>query len=189
MFSSHLVSLLKRGGIAVIPTDTLYGIVASSRNRDAVARLYRLRRSTPKKPFIVLIPAPAALHEFGFRPSVAQTKFLKTVWSGKVSVILSCTGKRFSYLHLGTETLAFRVPKPAWLRALLKKTGPLLAPSANREGEKPAETIREARHYFGNSVDWYVSAGRRLRGKPSTLVSFVGNEPSIIRTGAVRVTW
>ena len=77
--------------------------------------------------------------------------------------------KRFEYLHRGTAALAFRVPKSAWLRKLLQKTGPLIAPSANFEGEPPALSFRAAKKYFGKSVDFYVDAGR-LISKPSTLI-------------------
>lgn len=170
-----------------MPTDTIYGVVALASNREAVARLYRLRRNARRKPFIILIENARSLREFGIIISARQKEFLKKCWPGKVSIIFRCPSTRFNYLHLGTKTLAFRVPKNGKLLSFLKKTGPLVAPSANPEGKKPSETISEARRYFGNQVDRYVSAGRRLCGKPSTLVSFVGDKPIIIRQGAVRV--
>ena len=105
-----------------------------------------------------------------------------------MSVVLPCPAKEFSYLHLGTKTLAFRLPKSAKLQALLKKTGPLVAPSANPEGKKPAETIAEAKDYFGDKVGMYVSASKRYFGKPSTLLSFVGKRPKVLREGAVTIT-
>lgn len=174
---------LRRGGIVVIPTDTVYGIVAKAQNRNAVLRLCRMRRRSAKKPFIVLVGDMYDIREFGVRVTAAQRRFLKKVWPGKVSVIFCCPEKRFAYLHRGTNTLAFRMPRSQPLRALLKKTGPLVAPSANPEREKPAQTISEARRYFGKQVDFYIGAGRRLCGKPSTVVSFKGSEPRIIREG------
>lgn len=174
---------LRRGGVAVIPTDTVYGIVVKAQNRHAVLRLYRMRRRFAKKPFIVLVKDMCDIREFGVRVTAEQRRFLKKVWPGKVSVIFRCRDKRLVYLHRGTNTLAFRLPRSRSLRAFLKKTGPLAAPSANPEGKKPAETIAEARSYFGKQVDFYVGAGRRLCGKPSILVSFEGSEPRIIREG------
>ena len=182
--SAHLTSILKHGGIAVIPTDTLYGIVARALDKKVVQRLYRIRRKTPKKPFIILISSREDLTAFGVKPNAAASGFLRCVWPGKVSVILHCTGKKYSYLHLGTKTLAFRLPQSRKLRALLKKTGPLVAPSANEEGKPPARTIVEARKYFGNRVDLYVN-GRTTRA-PSTLVSLLSGTPQVIRAGAGR---
>lgn len=183
-----LAYVLKRGGLAVIPTDTLYGIVACALDKTAVQRLYRLRRRTARKPFVVLISSTKEFAAFDITPSAAVLRFLKTVWPGKVSVVFRCSGKRLAYLHRGARSLAFRVPRPRTLRDFLRAVGPLVAPSANPEGRKPAETISEARRYFGNRVDFYQGAGRRLSGEPSTIISLVGKTAQIIRQGAVHVT-
>ena len=185
MQQARLASILTGGGIAVIPTDTLYGVVAVARDRRAVARLFRLRRGrAAQKPFIILIPSVASLAEFGIKPVPHERAFLKRVWPGPVSVIFRVLSKKFSYLHRGRKSLAFRLPRTARLRALVAKTGPLVAPSANSEGAPPAQTLREARRYFGDAVDIYVGAGRRLRGAPSTLVSLEGGAVHILREGA-----
>lgn len=182
---ARLASILTGGGIAVIPTDTLYGIVAVARDRRAVARLFRLRRGrAAQKPFIILIPSVASLAEFGIQPAPQTRAFLSRVWPGKVSVVFRVPSNKFSYLHRGRKSLAFRLPRNARLRALVAKTGPLVAPSANREGAPPAETLREARAYFGDTVDIYVGARRRLCGAPSTLVSLEDGTVRILREGA-----
>jgi L-threonylcarbamoyladenylate synthase len=178
--------VLNHGGIAVIPTDTLYGIVACAENPAAVRHLYSLRRKTRNKPFIVLLPNIRALHRFGVAATAAQKKFLSTVWPGTVSVILPCASRHLSYLHLGTQSLAFRVPKPKGLQSLLKKTGPLVAPSANPEGMKPALTMREANKYFGNAVALYVPG--LVHRAPSSLVSLLGPTPVVIRRGTVKIS-
>jgi L-threonylcarbamoyladenylate synthase len=85
------------------------------------------------------------------------------------SVILDCPEDIFSYLHRGTQTLAFRLPASANLRELLLKTGPLIAPSANIEGLPPAKNIEEARNYFGDAVDLYMD-GETIAGKASRVV-------------------
>ena len=179
--------VLRSGGIAVIPTDTIYGIVARALDKKAVKRLYALRRKTPKKPFIILISSVGDLAAFGVRPNAASRAFLARVWPGKVSVVLPCSGKKFAYLHLGTGALAFRLPRSKKLFALLAKTGPLVAPSANPEGEEPARTLREARNYFRDAVDRYVAGAPRDR-RPSTLVSFTGGTPVVLRQGATKIS-
>jgi len=88
---------------------------------------------------------------------------------GPTSIILDCLEEKLSYLHRGTKTLAFRLPAQDSLKALLLEVGPLIAPSANPEGLLPAEDIKEAKKYFGNSVDYYMDMGR-LAGKPSKLI-------------------
>ncbi len=182
--SDQLISVLKKGGIAVIPTDTLYGVVASVWNKKGVARLYRMRRKKKRKPFIILLGDIGQLERFASSLTLFHKSILKRVWPGKVSAILPCERKEFDYLHLGTASLAFRLPDSRSLIAILKETGPLLAPSANLEGKPPATTIAEAKKYFGDSVDLYVSAGK-MRGSPSTLISLEGETIRILREGAV----
>lgn len=169
MKKSECVTFLKQGGVGIYPTDTLYGLLGSALNRRTVARIYKVRKRNPKKSFIVLISSEKDLMSFGISPSPRLRKFLKKIWPGPVSVILGCPFKKFEYLHRGTEGLAFRVPKSRSLRLFLKKTGPLVAPTANFEGEPPAETTEEAKRYFGNTVDFYFGKARK-RGSPSTLV-------------------
>lgn len=180
------VAALNDGGLAIVPTDTLYGIVARAFDKKAVRQLYRIRRHTPQKPFIILISDIEDLALFGVKPNAAALRFLAMVWPGKVSVILSCRSKKLSYLHRGTDTLAFRLPRSKRLRSLLRATGPLVAPSANPEGKKPAETITQARKCFGQQVDAYINGGR-LVGKPSTLISLCDGGPRVLRLGAARI--
>jgi L-threonylcarbamoyladenylate synthase len=90
-------------------------------------------------------------------------------------------------LHGGQDSLAFRIPKKQSLRALLRKTGPLVAPSANPQGKAPASKITEAKQYFGDRVDFYVR-GAIKKGKPSTVISFSADGGIIlIRDGAVKI--
>jgi L-threonylcarbamoyladenylate synthase len=82
--------------------------------------------------------------------------------------------------------LAFRLPADEELRAFLRETGPLIAPSANPEGKSPATTIAEARTYFGEMVDSYQEAGI-LSGAPSTLVTIEEGKIRILREGSVTI--
>jgi len=183
-----VAGLLKNGAVGVMPTDTIYGIVGSALRRDTVERIYHLRKRDPEKPMIILIASPGDLKSFGISPSPRTKKILGNVWPGKVSVVLPCPSKKFHYLHRGTKTLAFRMPAPPHLRRLLRATGPLVAPSANFEGEEPARTITEAKRYFGENVEFYGSAGRRTASKPSTLISLdAQGNVTILRKGAAKV--
>ncbi len=176
-----------------MPTDTLYGICASAFSREAVERVYRLRKRDLKKPMIVLIGPLADLKKFGIRLKPKTYNLLTNLWPGKISIVLPLSDKRqgtrdkFYYLHRGTKTLAFRLPKSAKLRVFLKKTGPLVAPSANLEGLPPAKTITQAKKYFGGKVDFYINAGR-LDSPPSTVVSVAGGKVRVLRQGAARIS-
>lgn len=184
--SDELVNILTDGGVGVLPTDTLYGLVGSALKPKVVERIYKLRKRNKDKPMIVLISKLEDVKKFGIRLDTETEAVLDELWPGKVSVILPCRNPKFRYLHRGANTIAFRVPQKDELIRLLSKVGPLVAPSANVEGEKPSKTVDEAKQYFGDSVDFYVDE-EELDSAPSTLVSFEEGKLKVIREGAYKL--
>jgi len=200
--------LLKEGAIGVIPTDTIYGICTSAFNKKSVEKVYKLRKRNPNKPCIILIHNFDDLRKFNIRLEKWQRKILEKIWPSKISVILpiriiqpntyishkcSSSGNNHSnipisrsvnnlyYLHRGTNSLAFRLPKNKLILNILKISGPLIAPSANFEGYEPAKNIREAKKYFGDKV-FYLDRGN-LISKPSTLIDLREKKIKILREG------
>lgn len=180
-----LALLLKEGVIAVMPSDTIYGICGNAFKEEIVKKIYKLRKRSPQKPMIILISDLDDLKKFGIRLSLKEKLFLNKIWPDKISVVLDIKEtdklKKLNYLHRGTRTLAFRLPRPKWLRELLKISGPLVAPSANWEGYKPAETIFGAKKYFGNKVIYFDSG--RIEGRPSVLIKLHNDKVEILRQG------
>jgi L-threonylcarbamoyladenylate synthase len=174
------VDVISGGGVCVIPTDTLYGIVASALDPDAVDRIYDLKQRDVEKPLIVLISDIAQLEQFGVVVSDELEARLHAYWPGSYSIILPTIDEQFEYIHRGANSIAFRYPDNAELLDLITQTGPIVAPSANPEGMPPAGNVEEARAYFGTDVDCYVE-GEELRGKPSTIISFDGDEMVVER--------
>lgn len=170
MVATNIVQLLKDGSTGVIPTDTIYGLVGSALNPETVEKIYQLRKRVSDKPFIILISSIDDLEKFGITPSQKQKDFLGRYWPNPLSVILPIHGEEFKYLHRGTNSLAFRMPKNTWLLDLLKQIGPLVAPSANFEGQEPSKNINEAKKYFGSEVDFYMDGGT-ISTVASTLIS------------------
>lgn len=164
----NLIKVLKEDGIAVMPTDTLYGIVGKALNVSVVNRIYGVRKRNPEKPCIILIGDISELEKFSITLSQEQKKEIEN-YQEPTSFVLDCPNDAFSYLHRGTKTLAFRLPTEKALQDLLVKTGPLVAPSANLEGFPPAENITEAKKYFKNLVDLYVDGGE-IEGKASRVI-------------------
>lgn len=182
----NIASVLKEGGVGVLATDTLYGLVGSAQNKKTVERIYTLRRRNKGKPMIILISQLSDLQKFSVKLNQTTKTTISYLWPGKVSIILTCPDKKFQYLHRGKQTLAFRLPKSQKLVKLIRKTGPLVAPSANIEGEKPALTISEAKKYFGNKIDFYQNSGKKV-SQPSTLVEIKNQKLSVLRQGAVKI--
>ncbi len=181
---NNKIQKIEKDSIFVCATDTLYGICTSAFNKNNVERIYEIKGRDDNKPFIILISEIADLKQFGVLISKKQHAFLEEIWPGKVSVVLPCKLKKFEYLHRGIESLAFRMPKKNSIRDIVEMTGPIVAPSANKQGQLPAETITEARAIFGDAVDLYISDSK-LKGDPSTIITFQGDTLICLREGAV----
>lgn len=173
--------MLKAGNVGVIPTDTIYGLVASALKENAVERVYRLKGRDFTKPCIILVSEPADIKQFNILPG--KIELANKYWPGPFSIVLPLTGlglEKWEYLHRGKDSLAFRNPKHPSVLELLKHTGPLIAPSANPEGEEPARNINDAQKYFDDSVDFYVDEGE-LKNIPSKIISLINDKPEQLR--------
>lgn len=177
--ASHL---LNPGSIAVIPTDTVYGVVARAADPAAVSRLYELKRRE-NKPGTLVGANIDQLVGLGIKRRYLTA--VEQFWPGAVSVIIPC-GPELEYLHQGKNSLAIRIPKDEWLSSLLEKTGPLVTSSANQPGEPPATTIDEAKAYFGDDVEWYEDGGE-INREPSTVIQVIDDAIEVIRPGAVKI--
>jgi len=167
--NDNLVKILKGGGVAIMPTDTIYGMVGLAQNISVVDRIYNLKKRNPKKPCIILIGNINELEKFSIVLTGEQKKKINNFGTAPTSFILDCLDDTFSYLHRSTKTLSFRLPSSPSLRNLLLKTGPLIAPSANPEGLPPAKNIAEAKSYFGDLVNFYLDGGE-VNNKHSKLI-------------------
>lgn len=170
----EIINILKNDGVGVLPTDTLYGLVGSAFSKKAINRIYKIKNRDKKKKLIVLISSIKDLERFNIEKSIIlnNIKILKKVWPGKVSVVIN--------------DIAFRLPNNKRLISILKKTGPLVAPSANPEGMEPAHNIEIAKQYFGDSIDFYLGGGT-LKGSPSSLIRINKNGEIDVLRGNIKI--
>lgn len=165
VFDEELVECIRSDGVAVLRTDTIYGIVARADSQIAVERVYAIKGRTPTKSPIVLIALPEDMFD---AYSQADFKIFSDLWPGKNSIIFP-SERAPEWITRGNASVAYRVPADEALRKLLERTGPLIAPSANPEGLPPAMDVAEAKHYFGDMVDSYVDGGHVDDETPSRL--------------------
>jgi L-threonylcarbamoyladenylate synthase len=178
------------GGIAVFPADTVYGLACEPDSKEAVQRLYMLKRRRPDKPaavmFFALDLAVAALPELGPRTGAA----LRALLPGAVTLLLPNPARRFALACANDPgTLGLRVPAwPPALAALADVRWPVLQTSANAAGAPDARTLVQVPDYMRTHTDLVLDGGE-LPGTPSTVVDLRAYELdarwSIVREGAI----
>lgn len=171
--------------LAVIPTDTVYGLVAKASMPDAATRLYQLK-SRSDKPGTILAADIDQLVGLGLKRRYLTA--VEQYWPGPISIIIPCSDPSLKYLHQGKMSLAVRIPDDKKLKMMLQKNGPLLSSSANISGQQPAHNIDQARAYFGDNVDLYVDGGDLSNRQPSTIIRIVDDAVEVLRQGAVKIS-
>jgi L-threonylcarbamoyladenylate synthase len=169
---------IRGGGIAVFPSDTVYGLACDPDDPDAVRRLYELKGRRPDKPAAVMFFSVPDLPELGPRTRALLERLLP----GAVTVLLPNPLGRFP---LAGATLGLRVPD---LPALAGVTVPVLQSSANLAGGPDARRLEDVPEPIRRGADLVLDGGE-LAGTPSTVVDLRAYESDgsiqVVRVGAV----
>ena len=176
---------LEAGELAVLPTDTVYGLAADAFSPEAVQRLLDAKGRTRQKPPPVLVGAPTTLEALVTEVPGWLRSMTAELWPGPLTVV--CRQQPSLTWDLGEthHTVAVRMPDHPVALGLLKQTGPLAVSSANLTGEPAATTIEDAERMLGTSVSVYLDAGQSPGGTASTILDVTGATPRILREGPI----
>ncbi len=167
-------AVLEAGGVVVVPTDTVYGLAARAEHRGA---LYPLKGRPEGVPVAVLV-ADAAQAWTLARPSPLARRLAARFWPGPLTVVCDAEAR------WGEPTVGVRCPDHDLVRALAARVGPVATTSANRHGEPtPADAAAAAASLLGEVA--LVLDGGTCEGRPSTVVDATGDEPAVLRLGAI----
>ena len=170
--------ILARGGLVVIPTETVYGIAANMLNEPAMRRLSKIKSRPENKPFSLHIDEKEKVEEFAKDIPPAAYKLMERFWPGPLTLILKSKNN---------GTVGIRLPDDEIARRVIALSGvPVVCPSANLAG-KPAPIIfSEAIADLNGLVDFAIDAGATRMQAESTIVDFDTTPPKILRAGAIK---
>jgi tRNA threonylcarbamoyl adenosine modification protein (Sua5/YciO/YrdC/YwlC family) len=178
---------IRRGGLVVIPTDTVYGIAADAFKPDAVQALLDAKGRGREMPPPVLVNAAATLDALATRiPDWARALGVE-LWPGALTLV--CHQQPSLQWDLGETrgTVAVRVPDHPITKAVLDRTGPLAVSSANKTGQPAALDADQAQRMLNTSVEVIVDGGAAPGGEASTIVDATTDTPRLLRLGAISV--
>lgn len=178
-------AMVRAGQLVVIPTDTVYGIGCDAFSLSAVHALLAAKGRGPDMPVGVLVGSWSTIDGLVLNVPYQARKLIEAFWPGDLSIVLRHAPSLSWDLGNTKGTVMVRMPLHPVAIELLKETGPMAVSSANRSGLPPASTVDEARSQLGDAVPVYLDGGPSGDPVPSTIVDLTGDEPVVLREGAV----
>ena len=177
--------VLARGGLVVLPTDTLYGLAADAFHIDGCRRVFAAKERERSLPLPVLVRSPKQLA--GLTPALPEVaeRLIAAYWPGALTLVVPTVPDLVWDLGDAQGSVAVRMPADDVALAVIAAVGPLAVTSANRSGRPGATSVAEALEQLGDTVDCYLDDGARTSAPASTIVDLTGAEARVLREGAL----
>lgn len=175
---------IKKGGVIVFPTDTVYGIGCNPYYKDSVNKIFKIKGRDKTKQLPVLAYSKKEIQEIAFLDEKSE-KFADKFWPGPLTLILKVKDKKIQESMGLQEKIAVRVPNHPCLLALLKECKLLVGTSANFSGQ-PSYNDSKAIIGTFSGYDILLDGGKIVDHGESTIIQFEGNELKIVREGKIK---
>lgn len=182
---ARAAAAVREDGLVIYPTDTLYALGGAAFSARAAVRVREAKGRDDGKPLPVVAADIASVRTLVRVLPEGALRLASRFWPGALTLVLPAASTVGPEVTAGTGTIAVRVPGLAFTRALCALAGPLVATSANRQGEPAPRTCGEAVAAVGEAAVLAVDGGPARASLPSTLVDATGEVPRLLREGAV----
>lgn len=180
------VSVLDGGGVIAYPTDTLYALGADPWQRKAIGRVFAIKGRDPAVAMPLIAADLSQVEQALGTLSPLARRLAAAFWPGPLTLVLAAPGSLPADVLGGGTTVAIRVPAHDVARLVARGLGrPLVATSANLAGQPATDDPRVVLATLGPDLDGVIDAGRTPGGPPSTIIDVTGDQPRLVRLGAV----
>lgn len=176
--------MVRRGGLVIYPTDTVYGLGCDPFNVTAVKRVSKVKGER-RKPLPILASSIEHVEKIASLSQEAK-KIAKEFWPGPLTLVVPKKPVLPDFVTYNLDSVGVRVPKhDVALQLITLSNGLLVGTSANKTGEKPPRTAQEAAQQLEEEVDMILNGGPATLGMPSTVVDLTSKKPRILREGSI----
>lgn len=178
--------IIKKGGLAAFPTETVYGLGADALNPVASAGIFEAKKRPFFDPLIVHIADLSGVETAAQNVSPKSLKLMERFWPGPLTIVLEKRDIVPDIVTSGLPTVAVRMPVHPAARSLIRAAGtPVAAPSANRFGCLSPTTAEHVYSQLGDSVDIIIDGGPCSIGIESTIVKIMNDRIHLLRPGGI----
>ncbi len=183
MIDKKLLDVLKEGNLAILPTDTVYGIHADATNTEAIRRVDEAKNSN--KPHLILISSIKMLEEYILEIEPLQRKLIDKYWPGPLTILFKKNSKLSDELTKNSEYVAVRMPNDKFLLELIDTFNkPIISTSANISNGDVIKNISLLDSELKNKVSYIYNIGT-IKSVPSTLIKIIDNKIVFLREGSL----
>jgi len=180
--------VIKKGGLVVFPTDTVYGLGANAFLPEARKKIYWIKERSFDKPLIFLLDEIKKIYPLISELPKNAKKLIKKYWPGPLSIIFK-SSPLGTILTGGSRTIGLRIPDNQIALSLISASGvPLATTSANLSGEKSPVTAKEAIKNLKNKVEVILACGETKYKVESTIIDLSVVPFLVIREGYIKKT-
>lgn len=178
--------VLKRGGIFIYPTETLYGIGAFATDTKAINEIYKVKERARGKPFILLVKDFDMLEKYFIVPEIVLKNSYKFIQE-PITIIFNQNTELPEELSAGTKKIGVRISTNQFVKGLFSFIDiPLVSTSANISGEENTYSSREIIELFDNKVDLIIDSGNLPHSNGSSIIDITSTPPRLLREGDIK---
>lgn len=179
----RLVDLINNGNIAVVPTDTVYGIIGDATNIDVIHKVYEVKKRNYSKPLILMVSSIDMLEKYVLEVNNIEKKLIDRYWPGKLTILFKKNNNVDDLITSGSNLVGIRYPDNKELNELMDKLNkPLISTSCNISSKEVITSIDMLEEDISKHVS-YVYDGGILSDTSSTIVRVNGGKIEILRDG------
>lgn len=179
-------NIIKKGGIVIFPTETVYGIGTNGLDEEAVKKLYEVKDRLLNKPISLLVSNFDMINQVAKDITEMEYKIMKNFFPGPLTIILNKKSCVPDILTANGNTVGIRMPDNEIALKLIELSGvPIATPSANISGRPSGIDIEDIKKDFEGKVDLFIDSGKSKIGNGSTIVKVEDNEIKILRQGII----
>ena len=176
---------LEEGGVVAFPTETVMGLGVVFNNRKAYDKLNKVKERPEDKPYTMMVANVEDISKYAIINEATQ-RVIDAFMPGSITILVNVKKNSVpSYVTHNTDIIGIRIPTNIEARVLLEMVNiPLLVPSANKSGSKPALNSDEVKEIFSSELD-FVMSGKAKGEVPSTIVDLTKETPRVVRPGPI----
>lgn len=183
---NQAASIIKKGGLVAVPTETVYGLAANALDGNAVSSIFKAKKRPNDNPLIVHIASLDMLYPLVKSIPPKATSLIKAFWPGPLTLIFEASDIIPDEVRAGLSTVAIRFPSHPVMCDLIKQSGvPLAAPSANTSGKPSPTNAARVIDDLSGKVDVIIDGGDCSVGLESSVVDTTRDIPTILRPGGI----